>query len=431
MPTLDVIATLLVMAAVSGWVNHRYLHLPMAIGVMVLSLVGSLALTAVGFLYLTPLADARVLTPLAEARLALETMVKSIDLHSVVMEGMLSLLLFAGALHVDVRLLRSYRNQILLLAVVGTLVSTAIVAYASSVVLNALGMDLPFVYCLAFGALISPTDPIAVLGVLKAAKVPKAVETAIAGESLFNDGVAVVLMTLLLGMIAQGNTPSAHDALALFAREALGGVAFGAALGYVGYQMLKRADDYQVEVLLTLAMVMGGYTLAHAIGVSGPLAMVVCGLITGEWGRAGAMSEASRHHVDLFWELLDTILNAVLFLLIGLELVVLQFGTQLLVAGAIAIVITLAARALTVGVPVALLPRFFRLPRGAAKVLTWCGVRGGVSVALALSLPPGRESTAVVVMTYVVVVFSILVQGLTVARVARSLGGEAEPVVRH
>ncbi len=416
MPTLDVLAILLVMAAVSGWLNNRYLHLPMAIGVMVLSLISTLALTVAGSFYLPVVADARV---------ALEQMVRSIDLHSVVMEGMLSLLLFAGALHIDVRMLKSYKRQILLLAVVGTLASTAIVGYASSYVLNALGMELPFVYCLAFGALISPTDPIAVMGVLKAAKVPKVVETAIAGESLFNDGVAVVVMTLLIGMIEQGNAPSLHDALWLFAQEALGGVAFGAVLGFVCYRMLKSVDDYQVEVLITLATVMGGYALAHAIGVSGPLAMVVCGLITGEYGRHGAMSDSSREHVDMFWELLDTVLNAILFLLIGLELIVLRFGTHLLVAGGVAIVITLAARLLTVGLPVALLPGFFRLPKGAAKVLTWCGVRGGVSVALALSLPPGREATAVVVMTYVVVVFSIVVQGLTVSRVAASLGRES------
>ena len=415
MPMLDVIATLLVMAAVSGWFNNRYLRLPMTIGVMVLSLLATLALTVAGHFYLPAVAEVRV---------ALEAMVKSIDLHNVVMEGMLSLLLFAGALHVDFRLLKSYRRQILLLAVVGTLVSTVIVAYASSFLLNALGLELPLVYCLAFGALISPTDPIAVLGVLKAAKVPKAVETAIAGESLFNDGVAVVLMTLLLGVISEGNSPSLHEALSLFAREALGGVAYGAVLGFVCYRMLRSVDDYQVEVLITLATVMGGYALAHAIGVSGPLAMVVCGLITGEFGRRGAMSESSRHHVDMFWELLDTVLNAVLFLLIGLELIVLPFATLLLVAGAVSILITLAARFLTVGVPVTLLSGWFRLPSGSAKVLTWCGVRGGVSVALALSLPPGRESTAVVVMTYVVVIFSIVVQGLTVSKVAATLGRE-------
>lgn len=422
MPTLDIIATLLVMAAVSGWINHRYLRLPMTIGVMVLSLLGSIALTITGYLYLAPLDT---------VRLALEGMVRSIDLHDVVMEGMLSLLLFAGALHVDVRLLKSYRRQVLGLAVVGTLLSTAIVGFASAFVLNLLGLDLPFVYCLAFGALISPTDPIAVLGVLKAARVPKVVETAIAGESLFNDGVAVVVMTLLLGMIAQGNAPSAREALWLFAHEAGGGIAYGAVLGFVCYQMLRTVDDYQVEVLITLATVMGGYALAHALGVSGPLAMVVCGLITGEYGRAAAMSEHTRRHVDLFWELLDTVLNAVLFLLIGLEMMVLQFGPQLLVAGGVAIGITLLARGLTVGLPVALLPGWFRLPKGAAVVLTWCGVRGGVSVALALSLPPGRESETVVVLTYVVVVFSIIVQGLTVARVARRLEPDATAPAAH
>ncbi len=415
MSKLDAIATLLVMAAVSGWLNHRYLKLPMAIGVMVLSLLGTIVLTVAGSFYLGPVNSARV---------ALEAFVRSIDLHSVVMEGMLSLLLFAGALHVDVRLLTSYRRQILGLAVLGTLASTFIVGYASSFVLNSLGLELPFIYCLAFGALISPTDPIAVLGVLKAAKVPKAIETAIAGESLFNDGVAVVVMTLLLGVIDQGQHPSTRDVLSLFGQEALGGVAFGAVLGVVCYQMLRSIDDYQVEVLITLATVMGGYALAHSLHVSGPLAMVVCGLIVGEYGRSSAMSDTTRKHLDTFWELLDTVLNAVLFLLIGVEIVVLQFAPPIGIAGALAIVITLGARLLTVGLPVALLPGWFRLPKGSAKVLTWCGVRGGVSVALALSLPPGPQAETVVVLTYIVVVFSIIVQGLTVSRVARMALGD-------
>ncbi len=416
MPTHEALATLMVMAAVSGWLNYRYLKLPMTIGVMVLSLVGSVILTVAGSFYIGPVNSARV---------AVETLVRSIDLHTVVMEGMLSFLLFAGALHVDVRLLANYRLQVLGLAVVGTLVSTFVVGYASSYVLNALGMDLPFIYCLAFGALISPTDPIAVLGVLKAAKVPRVVETAIAGESLFNDGVAVVVMTLLLTVISEGRNPSGHDILSLFAHEALGGIAYGAVLGLICFNMLKTIDDYQVEVLITVATVMGGYSLAHTLHVSGPLAMVVCGLVIGEFGRSEAMSDSTRQHLDTFWELLDTVLNAVLFLLIGLEAIVLNFSLPILVAGGVAIVITLAARFLTVGAPVALLSGWFRLPAGSAKVLTWCGVRGGVSVALALSLPPGPHAETVVLLTYVVVIFSILVQGLTVARVARGALGPA------
>jgi len=278
---------------------------------------------------------------------------------------------------------------------------------------------LPLVYCLLFGALISPTDPIAVMGILKSAKAPKDLELVIAGESLFNDGVGVVIFSLLLGMLASGIAPTTDQALRLLLHEAGGGLLFGLALGYVTYLMLKSVDNYEVEVLLTLAAVTGGYILASKLHVSGPLAMVVVGLMIGNQGRALAMSETTRRYLDMFWELLDQILNAVLFVLMGMAVLLVTFHLSELIATVLAVAVTLFARALIVGLPVALLPRAFNLPRGSWKVLTWGGLRGGISVALALSLPAGAERDTVVALTYGVVVFSIFAQGLSIGYVTR------------
>jgi CPA1 family monovalent cation:H+ antiporter len=275
-------------------------------------------------------------------------------------------------------------------------------------------------YCLLFGALISPTDPIAVMGILKSAGAPKELELVIAGESLFNDGVGVVIFSLLLGMLASGVTPSPEHALERLAHEAGGGLLFGLALGYLTFRLLKSVDNYQVEVLLTLAAVIGGYALASRLHVSGPLAMVVTGLIIGNHGRAVAMSDTTRRYLDMFWELVDEILNALLFVLIGMEVLLVVFSVSLLGAACLAIAVTLSARLLAVGLPVSLVGRTFGLPEGSWKVLTWGGLRGGISVALALSLPPGPERDTVVALTYCVVVFSILVQGLSIGRVTRN-----------
>jgi CPA1 family monovalent cation:H+ antiporter len=283
-----------------------------------------------------------------------------------------------------------------------------------------LDLGLPWPYCLMFGALISPTDPIAVIGILKSAGAPRSLEAVITSESLFNDGVGIVMFLLLLGMLTAGGAPTPGDAVLLLAREGIGGIAFGALLGYVTYRLLKSIDSHQEEVLLTLAAVMGGYTLAARIGVSGPLAMVTAGLIIGHRGRALAMSDKTRLHIDMFWELIDAILNSVLFVLIGMQVVVFAFPTNVVAASAGAILITLSARLLSVGVPVVAFKRAFALPKGAWQVLTWGGLRGGISVALALALPAGPERNVLLALTYSVVVFSILVQGLTIRSVTRA-----------
>jgi len=403
---LDIAAACLVVTALLAYLNHRFVHLPTAIGVMVIALGLSLVIVALDVVGVSH-----------ALRTYEESLLRSIDFSDVLMQGMLSLLLFAGALHVDLSELKALRWPVASLALIGTLVSTLIVGYGIWAVLPWVGLELPLMYCLLFGALISPTDPIAVMGIVKSAGAPKNLEHVIAGESLFNDGVGIVIFTLLLGMLVSGNEPTAGSALALLAREAGGGIAFGLVLGWVTYRMLKSVDEYQVEVLLTLAAVTGGYALARYLHISGPLAMVVTGLIIGNQGRALAMSDTTRRYLDMFWELLDEILNAVLFVLIGMEVLLISFSVPVLVAGAVAIVVTLLARCLAVGLPVAGLGSRFGLPAGSWRVLTWGGLRGGISVALALSLPVGPHRDTVLALTYCVVVFSILVQGLTIGRV--------------
>lgn len=407
MELLDLVALFIALAALLSYLNHLYLRLPTTIGIMLIALGLSLALIGVG-----------QFAPAIEGRA--ETMLATFDFSKALMLGMLSFLLFAGALHVNVNDLARYRWLIGLLASAGVIASTFIVGALSWWMLGAIGFELPFVYCLLFGALISPTDPVAVLGILRSARVPKRVETVIAGESLFNDGVAVVLFIILYRLTAGGAEITALEVGALFVSEAVGGVVLGLALGYGAYRMLRTLDNYQVEVLITLALVMGGYALAHAIHVSGPIAIVVGGLLIGNHGRLLAMSTRTRRHLDAFWELIDEVLNAVLFLLIGLEVLVLQFTQAYLFAGVLAIPIVLLARLISVSVPLALLPQDFGLRL--LQILTWAGLRGGISVALALSLPRSPERELIVAMTYVVVVFSIAVQGLSVGRLVRSVG---------
>ena len=405
---LQIVAICLVITALLAYVNHRFIGLPTTIGVMAAAMVLSLLLVvldAAGFDH--------------GLRQREELFLRSVDFTDVLMRGMLSLLLFAGALHVDMRALRRYRWPVIGLAVVGTLLSTLLVGFGLWVALPLVGLALPFLYCMLFGALISPTDPIAVIGIVKSVGAPSELEVVIAGESLFNDGVGVVIFSLLIGVLATGEAPSlAHGAL-LVLREVGGGILFGVALGYVTFRLLKSVDNYQVEVLLTLAAVTGGYALANALHVSGPLAMVVTGLIVGNDGRALAMSDTTRRYVDMFWELLDEILNAVLFVLLGMEILIVSFSANELVAAALAVTMTLMARALSVGLPMRVLERRFDLPGGSWKVLTWGGLRGGISVALALSLPPGPERDTIVTFTYCAVLFSILVQGLSIGSVTR------------
>ncbi len=410
---LDIAAACLVLTALLAYLNHRFIGLPTTIGVMTVALVFSLALVAL---------DA------AGWGLGLrqheESLLRSVDFSHVLIQGMLSFLLFAGAMHVDLSELKSYRWQVGALAVVSTLLSTLIVGWGMWLVLPWVGLRLPLIECLLFGALISPTDPIAVMGILKTAGAPRQLELVIAGESLFNDGVGVVVFALLLDMLAGGHPPGVAQGLELLAREAGGGLLFGLLLGLATVRMLRSIDSYKVEVMLTLAAVTGGYALADRLQVSGPLAMVVVGLMVGNGGRRLAMSDTTRHYVDLFWELLDDMLNAVLFVLIGMEVLLVRLTPHTLLAGALAVVVTLLARALTVGLPVGALARAFRLPEGSGWVLTWGGLRGAISVALALSLPADSGRDVVVALTYCVVIFSILVQGLSVGRVVRRTVGE-------
>jgi monovalent cation:H+ antiporter, CPA1 family len=407
---LDIVAVCLAATALLAYLNHRFVGLPTTVGVMAIALVVSLAIRA---LDATGLAD----TP----RQVAQSFVSSIDFSRVLLQGMLSLLLFAGAMHVKLAELRRHWWQIAGLAVIGTVVSTLLVGAGMWLALPVAGLALPFAYCLLFGALISPTDPVAVVAIMRSTDAPRDLEVVISGESLFNDGVGVVLFALM-ATIAQGGVPSVGDGALLLLREAGGGLAFGWVLGYVTYRLLKSIDQYQVEVLLTLAAVVGGYALAAHLHVSGPLAMVAAGVVVGDRGRAVAMSDTTREHVDMFWELIDEILNAVLFVLIGMEVLLFPFTGEVLLGGLIAVVVTLAARWLSVGAPVAALHRVFHaLPAGSWRVLTWGGLRGGISVALALSLPPGPARDLVLALTYCVVVVSILVQGLTIGAVVRGL----------
>ncbi|GAA4384414.1 sodium:proton antiporter [Hymenobacter koreensis] len=410
MPLYDVFALLLVAAAVFGYLNHRILRLPSTIGLMVLALLSSLILVGLGRLEVGGV-------------LQIVTAVKQIDFHDVLMQVMLSFLLFAGAIHVDAGQLGQLRRQVGSLAVFGTLISTAVVGLTMFFVLPLLGLPLPLLYCLLFGALISPTDPIAVLGILTQAGIPKDLETKIVGESLFNDGVGVVVFVAILQLITAGDTsPDAGQLAILFAHEALGGVALGIALGYGTSWLLRTIDHYKVEVLITLALVTGGTALATNLHTSAPLAMVVAGLIVGNNGRTLGMSDTTREYVDKFWELLDEILNAVLFVLIGLEMLVVQFEKQYFVAGIIAIVVVLLARLVAVTVPTLVLRQWADFTNRSLPVLTWGGLRGGISVALALSLPPSPARDILVAVTYIVVVFSILVQGLTIGPLVQRLG---------
>ncbi len=410
---LDIAAACLVFTALLAYLNHRFVGLPTAIGVMVIALVLSLAVLGLDMLGLDH-----------GLRRYEESFLRQIDFSDVLMQGMLSLLLFAGALHVDLSALKRFRWQVASLALLGTVASTFLIGFGMHFVLPWIGVSLPLVYCLLFGALISPTDPIAVLGILQSAGAPKTMETVIAGESLFNDGVGVVVFSLLLGALASGAYPDAGQAFGLLLREAGGGIAFGWTLGYVTFRLLKSIDHYQVEVMLTLAAVMGGYALASHLHISGPLAMVVAGLMIGNGGRAKAMSDVTLRYVDMFWELVDEMLNAVLFVLLGLEVLLIDISGTLLVGGLAAIIVTLAARALTVGLPVAAAGRHFGLPRGSPTVLTWGGLRGGISVALALSMPAGAARDTVLTLTYCVVIFSILGQGLTIGSVVRKAACE-------
>jgi CPA1 family monovalent cation:H+ antiporter len=405
MSLFEIIAILLTLSALFAYVNARFIGMPTTIGVMAIALGLSLVLVVLqesGMNQLSGWAD---------------RLIGSVDFDRTLLHGMLGFLLFAGALHVDLDVLADQKWAIGLLATVGVLTSTVVVGTGLWLLAGWIDISLPFIYCLLFGAIISPTDPIAVLAILKTVGAPAPLYTKIAGESLFNDGIAFTLFLVISG-IALGQQEATVSSIGLlFVEEAVGGVVLGLVAGGAAYLLLRGIDSYQVEVLITLALVTGAYALAMRLHMSGPLTVVVAGLLIGNQGRRFAMSRETVEYLDTFWELVDEVLNAVLFLLIGLEMLVISFSLGILTAGLFAIPLVLAARLVAVGLPLTVLGLVRESTPSAVRALIWGGLRGGISVAMALSLADVPERDLLVGMTYVVVVFSILVQGLTVRRV--------------
>jgi monovalent cation:H+ antiporter, CPA1 family len=409
MQLYDVFALLTVLAAVFGYLNQRFLRLPDTIGVMLISLVVSLGIILIGAINPTVFRQATDL-------------IKGIDFYTILVRYMLGFLLFAGAIHIDGRLLKKERASVLSFSTISVLLSTAIVALLLYALCALLRYPIAPIYCLLFGALISPTDPIAVLSILRKAGIPPSLEVRITGESLFNDGVGIVVF-LCVFQVAQAGAGqlSAWEVAALFAREAGGGILLGVVLGYAGYFLLRTIDYYQVELLITIAIVMGGSLVAGHLHVSSPLAMVMAGLITGNKTRHESMTDTSRDYIDKFWGMVDNLLNGLLFLLIGLEMIAIPFSPIMLLTGCLAIPIVLAARYLSVLVPFSLLRYRTIFEKNAVGVLVWGGLRGGLAVALALSVPTAMHGQFLVAITYIVVLFSILVQGLTIGKFVRRL----------
>lgn len=406
---IDIAAILISISALFAYVNHRFIGLPTTIGVMIIAMLASVFVYVLG------------LFGFGDLHTHAQTLLASIDFNATLLQGMLSFLLFAGALHVNLSELREQKWVILSLATVGVCLSTALVGTITYYLLAILNLNLPYIYCLLFGALISPTDPIAVMATVKRLGVSNELETTIAGESLFNDGVGVVVFMVLVMLLQSPEKIEFTQIALIFLEEAVGGILFGLVLGGVGYYLTNTIDNYKVEVLITLALVMGGYSLAVYLHTSGPIAVVVAGLLTGNVLREHAMSDVTRRFVDDFWELVDEILNVVLFALIGLEMLIIPFETQWLIAGLLLIAVVLGSRVISVGVPIRLIGLKTVMAPHLVKILVWGGLRGGISVALALSLPVGEFRDLVLFLTYVIVVFSIVVQGLTIGPFIRKL----------
>jgi len=434
----EIAALLLVLSAILAWLNRAYFKLPHTIGLLVMALVASF-----GLLGLEAVMPSIGLTD------TLQSAIKQIDFNETLMKGMLGFLLFAGALHVDFGKIRDAKWAIGSMATIGVIMSTFIVGTGFYYIAKILGVNLPYIWALVFGALISPTDPVAVLSILKSVKMPKALEAKIAGESLFNDGVGVVVFTIIVAIaagtsgdhawtqtimlagpadaVAGGHSGvSFMDIVELFIVDAIGGAILGAIAGWIAYRMMASIDEHAIEVLISLAIVAGTYALAQRINIlghhlSGPIAVVVAGLMIGNKGASLAMSDHTKEYLFGFWEMIDEILNSVLFLLIGLEILVLGLVPQYAWAGFIAIPLVLLARLCAVSVPMKVIGTFKNFTKGAIPVLTWGGVRGGISVALALSLPENEYKPLILTATYCVVVFSIIVQGLTVKTVVEKV----------
>jgi len=404
-----ILTLLIVLTATFSYINHRFIKLPSAIGIMLISLLTSLAVVAVGSFYPSLLNHS-------------EKVIKSLDFENALMRIMLSFLLFAGALHVDVHKLKKEITPIAVFSTLGILISTASIGTLMYFLFSIFSIKIAYIYCLLLGALISPTDPIAVLGILRQAKIPSSLEIKITGESLFNDGIGVVVFLSIYEVARLGTENlSFLQVSLLFLREAGGGILFGVLLGYAGFYLLRSIDHYQVEVLITIAMVMGGYLLASYLHISGPLTMVVAGIITGNQGMEKAMSDITRDYLNKFWELIDEMLNAILFILIGFEILIISVNGDLLWISLIAIPVILFARWLSVSIPIFLLSFKRAFEKNSIAILTWGGLRGGISVALALSLPASMHKQEFLSITYTVVIFSIIVQGLTIGKVARKL----------
>ncbi|WP_267358569.1 MULTISPECIES: sodium:proton antiporter [unclassified Methylobacterium] len=401
---------LLTLSALFGWFNRRLLHMPHTIGLLVMGLLASLALVGLD-----------LALPGQHLYEDLTRVLGQVDFTEVVMNGMLAFLLFAGAMSLDLRALRDRAWAVATLALLGTLISTAIVGGAFWAAAEALGRPVPLPWALVFGALISPTDPVAVLATLKNVKVPEALEVEMQGEALFNDGIGIVLFTVLVAFAAGsgGEATSAGGIAKLLVREAGGGLALGVVTGYVAYRAMREIDDFPVEVLITLALVAGTYALAQRLGASGPLAVVAAGLLVGDRAPRDAMSETTQGYVSALWTLIDEVLNSVLFLLIGLEVLMLGFEAHGLLLATCAVPIVLAARLVAVSAPVLLFRWGGSLCLGNVPFLTWAGVRGGISVALALSIPQSAAKPGILAATYAVVLFTIVVQGSTLGMVAR------------
>lgn len=408
MDLLQITAVLISLTALFSFLNHVFLKLPSTIGVMAISMALSLMLLILGGLGYPLLLQQE------------KTLLEGIDFSTTLLHGMLSFLLFAGALHVDLNRLSAIKWIVASLATIGVLLSTVFVALILWPVSLALDLPLTFIHCLLFGALISPTDPVAVISTLKTLGVPASLETKIAGESLFNDGVGVVLFLVIFNIAYSSEPMQAIEVAELFVTETLGGALFGFLIGYIAYSMLRKVDNYQVEIIISLALVMGGYAFAEAWHLSAPIAIVVAGLLIGNHGRQFAMSDKTREHLDTFWELVDEILNAVLFVLLGLEiLLIIPLSTNTFLLALLSIPVVLLARFVSVSIPVSVLRRRYQFSPGVIKILTWGGLRGGISVALVLSLPADEVRLFLLPMTYAVVVFAMLVQGLTLGRVVK------------
>ena len=400
-------AILVGLSALFGFINHRFLHLPHTIGLVVIALLASLSIIGLN-----------LIVPSAQIGQRVTDVLRQIDFNETLMHGMLSFLMFAGALHADFSAIKTSRLTIGVMAVFGTLISTFVIGASMWFLLGFFEFKFPFVWALVFGALISPTDPVAVLSLFKTVEVPDTLQAKMTGESLFNDGVGVVLFTVVLAIAladeGHGGNIGLTEVIKLFFTEVAGGALLGLVAGYIGYRAMYGIDESSLEVLITLALVMVTYSLALSLHMSGPIAMVVAGLFIGNSGVKYAMSEKTRDYVLTFWTLIDEILNSVLFLLIGFEVLVVAESIENLWFALLAIPVTLFARTFSVTIPITILSHWETFTKGAVPILIWGGLRGGIAVALALSLPDIKYKFAILTITYGVVLFSIIVQGLTV-----------------